>query len=386
MKKILMSVVVLTAGWAAFTLLPAQEPAAPELQYKALVRVYGEAVSGTPVTGAPYSAIAVTETTQTLGDGNRIAQTQSQRVYRDSQGRERTEEVGTLPGSQAGVVISDPVAKTAYRLNSETRTAVQTGVAAIALGQAAAGLTLLRVNGGQIAINLPAMPNSLARTGRTETLAAQNMEGVFATGTRTTVTIPAGEIGNQQPISIVDETWYSPELQMNVKTSHSDPRSGETVYRLTQISRAEPDPQLFQVPAGYTITGVGPGGRGGGGRGVAPGAGGGRSGGPAPQAAAVGMPGIPMVGGPVLMAKIVSRVDPQYTDQARKAKWQGSVILNVVVDETGKPQDVSVVKSLGMGLDESAMTAVSQWRFQPTALNGAPTKVQAQIDVPFKLQ
>ncbi len=146
MKNILMAVVVLTAGWAAFTLLPAQEPAPAGAKVKIAVKggAYGDAVagfpvSGTPITGAPYSAVAVTETTQTLGDGNRIAQTQSQRVYRDSQGRERTEEVGTVPGGQAGVVISDPVAKTAYRLNSQTRTAVQTGVAEHnALGQAAA--------------------------------------------------------------------------------------------------------------------------------------------------------------------------------------------------------------------------------------------------------
>ncbi len=95
---------------------------------------------------------------------------------------------------------------------------------------------------------------------------------------------------------------------------------------------------------------------------------------------------IPMVGGPVLMARIVSKVDPQYTDQARNAKWQGTVTLNVIVDESGKPSDITVVKPLGLGLDESAVTAVSQWRFQPTQLNGAPSKVQAQIEVPFKLQ
>ena len=68
------------------------------------------------------------------------------------------------------------------------------------------------------------------------------------------MTIPAGQIGNQRDILVVDEVWYSPDLQMNVLTKHSDPRAGETVYRLINISRSEPDPALFQVPAGYTIT------------------------------------------------------------------------------------------------------------------------------------
>src|SRR5690349_14391203 len=118
MKNILMTVVVLTAGCAAFTLLPAQEPAAPGAKTKAkAVFVKGVPVTAAPVTGAPYSAVAITESTQILGDGNRIVNTQSQKLYRDGQGRERTED------SSGSVTISDPVAKTAYRLNPPSRTA-----------------------------------------------------------------------------------------------------------------------------------------------------------------------------------------------------------------------------------------------------------------------
>jgi hypothetical protein len=75
----------------------------------------------------------------------------------------------------------------------------------------------------------------------------------MATGTRTTTTLPAGEIGNAQEIKVVSEQWFSDELQVLVMTKHSDPRSGETIYRLTNILRAEPDPSLFTVPADYTI-------------------------------------------------------------------------------------------------------------------------------------
>jgi hypothetical protein len=86
-----------------------------------------------------------------------------------------------------------------------------------------------------------------------EELGKQNIEGVEAEGTRTTVTIPAGEIGNERAIEIVSERWYSPELQLVVMTRHSDPRSGETTYKLTNINRSEPAKSLFEVPADYTI-------------------------------------------------------------------------------------------------------------------------------------
>jgi hypothetical protein len=79
------------------------------------------------------------------------------------------------------------------------------------------------------------------------------LEGVRAQGTRETRSIAAGKIGNERPIEIVSETWYSPDLQMVVESRHSDPRVGETIYRLTNIALAEPDPSLFQVPAGYTV-------------------------------------------------------------------------------------------------------------------------------------
>ena len=86
-----------------------------------------------------------------------------------------------------------------------------------------------------------------------EDLGRQNIEGVSATGTRSITTIPAGAIGNLQPIKVVNEQWLSPDLQVLVMTKHSDPRSGETTYRLQSIVRAEPDRSLFSVPADYTM-------------------------------------------------------------------------------------------------------------------------------------
>jgi hypothetical protein len=87
----------------------------------------------------------------------------------------------------------------------------------------------------------------------TESLGKQTIEGVVADGTRTTVTIPAGEVGNEQPIQIVWEKWYSPELQTIVMSKHNDPFVGDTIYRLTNIVRGEPSRTLFEVPTDYTI-------------------------------------------------------------------------------------------------------------------------------------
>jgi hypothetical protein len=91
-----------------------------------------------------------------------------------------------------------------------------------------------------------------------ESLGKQSFDGVEAEGTRNTVLIPAGAIGNERAIQIVSERWYSAELQTVVMSRHSDPRFGETSYRLTNINRAEPDRALFEVPAGYTISTEGP--------------------------------------------------------------------------------------------------------------------------------
>ena len=97
---------------------------------------------------------------------------------------------------------------------------------------------------------------------KTEQLGNMFIEGVQAQGTRTTTTIPAGDIGNERPINIVDERWYSPDLQMTVMTKHSDPRSGETNFQLKNINRSSPPPTLFEVPSDYSVNTAG-GGRGG---------------------------------------------------------------------------------------------------------------------------
>ena len=115
---------------------------------------------------------------------------------------------------------------------------------------------------------LPPPPPMLAETKRlagdeqteanTESLGPQTVEGVAVNGVRTTRTIPAGQVGNDRPISIVTEVWTSTDLKTIVSSKRNDPRMGEQTFRLTNIVRAEPDPSLFAVPSDFKIIDGGP--------------------------------------------------------------------------------------------------------------------------------
>ena len=226
-------------------------------------------LTASTVKGAPYSAETVNESTQTLADGNRISRRTSGRVYRDGQGRIRREE-DRADGSQS-VSIIDPVAGVSYSLDSKARVAVKTPSAVgFAVMNKVAGGTVTTFESAitqeKFEIQLKAMTEAMAkRPGGTmeygppgkqqvrEALAARTIEGVRAEGIRATTTIPANMIGNDLPIVITSEEWTSPELQVLVLTRHSDPRSGESTYRLVSIVRAEPDMSLFQVPSDYAV-------------------------------------------------------------------------------------------------------------------------------------
>jgi hypothetical protein len=208
------------------------------------------------VKNAPYSADGVTRTTQVLGDGNRIEQGTTQKLYRDSEGRERREETVLATGALAQadmphlITISDPVENVSYTLDTSQHTARRiNGLAGKSFVYYGVGVS----RGG-------AQEQSAAK----EDLGSKNIEGVTAQGTRTTETIPAGQVGNVAPIKIVDEVWYSPDLNMDVLTTHSDPRSGEVVYKLTNVQRGEQPRSLFEVPADYKVItpAAGAGGRG----------------------------------------------------------------------------------------------------------------------------
>jgi hypothetical protein len=220
-----------------------------------------EVFEGKVVKGVPYKAEAVTEVTQSLADGNKISRRTTTTVWRDSSGRTRREmtvaAVGPLVGQDMPrhVFIHDPVAGTTYVLEPDARVARRMP----AMGERMRGERPDRPGRPEGEAGPARGPRFFNRRVKgpgeeqTEKLGTQVIEGLEATGTRTTITIPAGAIGNERPIEIVSERWYSPELQAVVLSTHRDPRFGDNTYRLTGIQRAEPDRSLFEVPADYTV-------------------------------------------------------------------------------------------------------------------------------------
>jgi hypothetical protein len=240
---------------------------------------------GKVVKGAPYSAEAVTESTQTLVDGNRIINKSSATLYRDSEGRTRREQTLRAIGPFAGeapqtIFIHDPVAGTSYTLDPQQRIArkmpplrfkkmanppegvkpeiekpiaekraVEHGVTVVPFEVHGEAIHKAQLEGGMSI----GFIGPQGRNARTESLGKQVIEGVEAEGSRTIVTIAAGEIGNERPIEILSERWYSPDLQAVVMSKHSDPRFGENSYRLININRNEPARTLFEVPGDYTV-------------------------------------------------------------------------------------------------------------------------------------
>jgi hypothetical protein len=301
MKITIAATLVLAAGAFAQAppIPPAPAPPSPETLHKLAtesmiqgkVALLGtEGFSESTVTGMPYSAEEVNATTQTLMDGNRIVNTSTTKVYRDQQGRTRMERtIGNIGGlapeqPHVSITINDPVAGAHFMLDPEGRTATKMQLpapqAAMALAQldkavterkvkeetrqiemtsgtvSSSTTTFISTNGpnGTYTMSVDGGPmRRIERNAKTEDLGTSNMAGVPVKGTRTTMTIPAGTIGNDRDINIVNERWYSPDLKMNIMTKHSDPRSGETVFQVNNLTRANPDPSLFQVPGDYQV-------------------------------------------------------------------------------------------------------------------------------------
>jgi len=222
------------------------------------------------IAGAPFTADATTEFTQLLSDGNRIERRFTTSLARDGRGRTRSEQdvamLGPLvvlekgvnwktrPGANAWqsdkpprfTVINDPVDGVTYTLDERSKEARRgpSKTATVQVEIQKLNDKLLAVRGGADEV-------------RVESLGTRQIEGVSAEGTRLTSTIPAGQIGNLNPINLVTERWFSRELQMAVLITRRDPRSGDTVYRLTAIVRAEPPPDLFTVPSDYRVVEMG---------------------------------------------------------------------------------------------------------------------------------
>ncbi len=270
-----------------------------------MIRMRGKAVKN-----APYSAEVVSERQQNLADGNQIVNKSTSFSYRDSAGRTR-QEMRDAKGEVLTVTIHDAADGSTYILNPRSKTANKIGPHK-ELGKAAAEMARAHIeqmrkegklpagerreiivrrlegaegeaqanaasaaaglhveaplmgalpNGRELAMRLGPLAGAMAdmkwaRKAATKDLGTREIEGVKAEGKLRSYEIPAGEVGNRNPITVSDESWHSPELQVTLLTKHSDPRVGESTYRLTNIRREEPAAALFAVPSDYTVKDV----------------------------------------------------------------------------------------------------------------------------------
>jgi hypothetical protein len=241
-----------------------------------MVTMRFDTMDAAPVKGAPFCATVTTEHTQSLADGNRIHTTDSSMLCRDGEGRTRREAGLSLlgAGQQTSapklITIVDPVAGLRYLLDTENKIAQKMPVPPElgVVGPDGPGpghavgkqVTIYQRTGGpgsDVAFN-EVMAKKVSTDSReaapnSESLGDQTIDGVHVTGTRITTTIPAGKMGNEKPIVVTSERWYSPELKATILTKHDDPWAGELKTELNNVSATEPDASLFTVPADYKI-------------------------------------------------------------------------------------------------------------------------------------
>jgi len=281
MKRLKLTVLVSIASLALSATVVAQGPqesgaipasaAMPSPKAAMLGMHMEDGMDVAPVKGAPFCAAVSTEHRQSFADGNRIHTAENSNICRDSEGRTRREASLNLlgAGSQAStpklITILDPVAGLRYMLDSENKIAHK--ITLPALGSApdkglpkSGEVFIMRSVGGSGAqavtsnmVYRKAGHDSDEPAPTTENLGDQTINGLHATGTRITTTIPSGKMGNDKPIVVTSERWYSADLKATVMTKHNDPWAGELETQFNNVNTSEPDPSLFTVPNDYKI-------------------------------------------------------------------------------------------------------------------------------------
>lgn len=296
-----------------------------------------------PVPNEPFSATVESVSEQKLSDGSLNVLHTVTHVARDARGRTHNERRRLVAESFKdeppiqSIHIYDPVTGRDTRLDPYTMMAQQ---------------VVFTTKPTPMAGTTPTA--SMFSTGNTlnsEDLGTRTYEDMLLKGTR---------VSRSQ--GAIDDYWYSEDLSIYVIHTHENAKWKQTVT-VTRIERAEPDPSLFVVPEGYKVLDASP---------VA-------------QAGAPGEPAVYPIGYGVSPPQLTHSVNPEFSDEARRAKFQGVCIVDLIVDISGVPRNVHVVKPLGKGLDEKAIEAVKQYRFKPAMYDGHPVPVEIKVEVSFKL-
>lgn len=338
----------------------------------ALPCAWAQNISGiflTPVANAPFSGVIVVQRTMIPRSGGTAIDTRTIReVARDSQGRVRNIFRALIPASDNAtppivrIHIYDPLTRSFTYLYPD-RKVYTTGTVNHPPAAEPADLSASPA-GNSVPLN---------QFTKQEDLGTQSIDGVAAHGVREVQTIPPERSNTGRELVLTDEYWYADDLHMNVIVKHNDPRTGSVTMTLTQVTREEPDPSLFQVPEGYqTGSAIGSGA-------AQP------AGSMAATSPQVLSPPVYHIGGPVSGPKLVDAPDPQFPSGQKEG---GVVVVTCIVDEKGAPQQVHVVRSLSPPFDTSAVQAVEQYRFEPAMLQqGSDHKavaVRIDIEVNFR--
>jgi TonB family protein len=318
--------------WAA----AAQEPSAPSVGISEWVSI----VHIPPIPNAPFSATTMMDNIHSLADGTTVTTKTMTTIARDTKGRTHNENRYYLTPSDSSegrirdITIFDPNSRTRTTLNPATQRAF---VFAVPPPMGLSGS--------------PVVPPPDAER---EDLGLSSIDGLTVHGYRKSRTIPVGAEGNDREITISDEYWYSDELHMNITVRHTDPRHGVQFVALTELKREEPDPKMFEIPAGYSVENQNE------------------------------TQGTVRIGAGVAEANLIKRVEPTYPALALSARVQGLVEFNAVIGEDGAVKRVQLVRGHPL-LINAAKAAVLQWKYRPTLLNGNPVSVTASVIVNFTL-
>ena len=317
---------------------------------------YGERIP--PVANLPFTASVEFESVNQLGDGTVISHKAYNQIARDSNGRtyhEVHQWIGANGSQETKIIritLYDPATRTKTEVFPSTKTAWQmSGAPPYAFSPQRLGTKT---------------------TSSPEDLGTQTIEGLQVRGERISQTYPVSSVlGNDRPFTVSAEYWYSPELQINLRSKRSDPRVGTQTIQVTQVLRREPDADLFTIPEGYQV----------------------KNQALSQQQGSTDVDGFSTNGlakagvGGTSIPTCVYCPNPEYTDKARAAKLSGSVVLRLVVTAEGTAENITVVRKLGLGLDEKAVEAVQQWRFKPASgPDGNPVATVVPVEVTFRLR